>query len=1037
MNKFQLGLLLFFLIIISIDLQAQISGRITGSDDNEPLIGATVTVKGTTTATITDWDGNFSIKVEIGQTLVFSYVGFKTKEVTITDNNPLTLILQSDVTSIEQVIVAGVAANVPKRKVSISVEKVTSKDLESVPGTSAASALQGKIAGITIVSGQGNPGSSNGIRLRGSTSVIGDSKPLIIVDGVMLEGEFSDINVDDIASFDVVKGAASTALYGSRAGNGVIVVTTKRGSSTDDKIDIRVRNEFGIQSLAKKMDLSEHHPYFTVSKIEGDQFTRYQGVNYPSNYKGGLDYRIVGTRKTDYDHYSDNLYSNIIDHQEEMFQRGSFYTNYLSIGSNISKTKTKYFISAENNNNSGIVIQTKGYQRQNFRLNLDQTLWEKLKIKSSTLYTRSSIDDAGGGGSSPGTPAGGESSAFNGLLLVSPDVNLNLDQPYPDTLALKKYFYRPDHWSAGENPLHTLYYEESTTQKWSILQNFNLEYPVFQWLVLNGDYSIEKYVNQSSNFKPVGFQNYNLRYIKGNLTQLDQDGISTNLQLTANINKSFGQLVTRGKISFQEEGFIGHLDYYNSADTGITIKGIDPDILYRTNHRLYEIFSRNYYAILDADYLDRYIASLLIRYDGSSLFGANSRWNPYYRVSFGYRINEDLKLPNVQEIKLRTSIGTSGQRPRYDYQYESYKIIAKVLKPVYLGNKDLKPAQTHEWEIGIESNFFNRITLDMTYAINSTTGAYAEVPLDGTLGFTSQFRNVVDIESYTFEAVLGLDIVNSENFNFNQRFAFDKGKQQVVGLKAPAFNVGPTYNGAPANFRVAEGEVYGIMYGRSWVYSLDQMAQQLEVGRTIDEFTVNSDGYVIEKGTEGTYLEKPIELKEKVGDKFVAKEIAIANMLPDFNLAYTSSISWKNWNFNMLWHWKHGGDIYNLTKQKLYLENRHGDQDMYGRPEVEKKSVEYYQTLYNSGIINSHFVEDGTYLKLREVSLYYNFKLADKNMFIKNIKAGLLTRNIYTFTRYSGWDPEVATGNDLSNYIIDYFNYPNFRTISGSLEFKF
>ncbi len=1023
MKQLQLLLICFLLNTYLVQSQNTISGTIISGEDNQSLIGATIVVKGTTVAAQSDFNGKYSIKAQPDQTLVFSYVGFVTTEVAINGLSVIDLVLKPDVVNIEQVIVAGVAANTPKSKVSISVSKVNASDLEQVPGASAVNALQGKVAGVTIVNASGNPGSSSGVRLRGSTSVIGDSKPLIIVDGVMLEGDMSDINADDIADIQIVKGAASTALYGSRAGNGVIVITSKRGSSNKDgKWDIRVRNEYGIQQLGKKIELSKHNPYKLSSDYNQETFTKFEGVEYPAGYVEGFDTRIKGTPDDDYDHYIDNPYARVIDHQDDIFGTGRFFTNYVSMGATINKTQA--FLSFENNKNSGIVYNTEGSDRQNVRLNLDHTLFEKLKLKSSTLYTQIQIDQASG---DPNNYAGGgKGSAFYSMLFMSPDVDVNMSTPSnfvtPATdVRLSDFFYKPDQWSREENPKHALYYENKTTQRKSILQNFNIDYQLASWLSLNGDYSIESFTNNNDVRKPAGYQLSNLKFIKGQLTSSDQIGLSTNMQFTANINKVFGDFVVRSKLSYQNERFDEKWDFYNSLDTLVKRHGLDSVFFLKNNHKVFATRSRDYYAILDADYKNRYIISTLFRYDGSSLFGEDARWNPYYRFSLGWRINEDLKIKNIQELKLRSSIGTSGQRPRFNYQYEAYNIINNILRPNQLGNKNLKPSQTTELELALDAQLFNKIDLTIGWSTNTTRGAYYNVPLSAKVGFVSQYQNAVDMRSSGIEASVGLIAIKKTDMNLRFNVTFDHFNQKIIKLNTNAFsnNLG---------FRIAEGESFGTMYGYKWLTSLDEMKQQLPEGRNIEDYTVNSDGYVIEKGTEGTLLEKPISTKNNV---------KIADMNPLFNLAFSTYYNYRNFDFSMLWFWKQGGDIYNTTRQLIYRENRHGEQDQFNKPENQKKAYDYYQTLYLQGNKNSHFVEDGSFVKLREVSVYYNLKIKNFNKYVKNIKIGVLGRNLYTFTRYSGWDPEVASGDDLSNYIIDEFNYPNFRSYSASIEFKF
>jgi hypothetical protein len=214
------------------------------------------------------------------------------------------------------------------------------------------------------------------------------------------------------------------------------------------------------------------------------------------------------------------------------------------------------------------------------------------------------------------------------------------------------------------------------------------------------------------------------------------------------------------------------------------------------------------------------------------------------------------------------------------------------------------------------------------------------------------------------------------------------------------------------------------------------MNKQLKTGDVIDNYTVNSDGYVITKGTEGTIDEKPIHLLDANGQKSFGK---IADMNAVFNMSLNSVITWKDFSASMVWSLKYGGDIYNYTKQNLFLDKRAGEFDQAGKPDYKKKTMDYYYSFYDAFQANSYFVENGTYLKLRELSLYYSFgkKLSSKLGFIKGGKIGVLGRNLLTFTKYTGWDPEVSSGADLTNFAVDIFNYPNYRSYTVSLELKF
>jgi len=1038
-------MLIGMLLFVSASLFGQtirVTGTVTDATDRRTLPGASIMVRGTTQGTVTDVNGRYEISVAPTAVLVFSFIGMEPQEIAVDGRTTINVVLSPEAVALEEVIVSGVAGATDRRKLSITVERVGTETLQRVPATSVGSALQGKISGITIVQPSGNPGQAAAIRLRGATSLLGASAPLIILDGVMIEGSLADINIDDIESIEVVKGAAASALYGSRAGAGVIVVRSKRGNQLPSGVTtVRLRNEFGMSQLPRKIDLAEHHAYQLASDWQNfSTFTKYAGVIYPANYTGGRDALISGTRLPTHSRYADQPYARLFDHQDAIFQDGQYYTNYIGVGHNSGRSSI--FSSFENTVNSGIVWNTEGSRRQNFRLNADHWIGEKISLQASTFLTQNIMDVADG--RFIGGWGGGQGSAFFDMLFFEPDIDLNMDAPVG--FDLPKYYIHPNHWQVDNgNPRHALYYADRNMERRNVMLSFSGNYYATDWLDFNAAYSIERSNTYRSDFEPKGFSRGQQVNTDGMLFKYTFESISQTYALTANLNRRFGELLLRGKLSYLYEDYTSQ-NFWVSA-SNFTISGV-PQLgaISGANYNTIssgDIITRasNFFAILDADFRDRYIFSGLFRYDGSSLFGANHRWNPYFRVSGAYRLSQDFDIPGIDEFRIRAAYGTSGIRPGFDYQYETYSLFQGMVSKQTIGNRDLKPSESAELEFGINLEFLGAFDFEATYAQTTTTGAFYNVPLPAATGFSYQWQNAADLFSTALEFSLGVHAVRRPDFNWYMKFNFDRIRQEVTRLDAPPFRVGPTINDLQV-FYVREGEVFGMMYGGDWVRTLDQMERQLPTGLTINDFVVNSDGYVIRKGTEGTVNEIPIRLLDENGREAF---VQIADMNPDFNLTFMNNFTFRGWNLNMVWHWKQGGDIYNQTRQWLYRDERHGDYDQAGKPQNQKKTTTYYQTLYRVNEPNTHFVEDGTYLKLREASLYY--RLSESVLqrmginFLGGVRFGVIGRNLLTFTNYSGWDPEVsqadyATGNP-SLFYVDMFNYPNFRMITFNLELNF
>ncbi len=993
-----------------------ISGTVRFKSDDSPIVGANVFIVGTNKGTTTDINGHYKIAVTKGdQQLSFSYVGMHTVTENIGTKNHIDVVLKSDTYGLNEVIIAGVAAKTPKKNLTISVTKVGAKELNTAPAPSVVQSLEGKVAGVTVVQANGLPGSGAAIRLRGSTSLNGNQSPLIVMDGNILNTNLADINVEDVASVEVVKGAAASALYGSRAGNGVLVITTKRGLG--DKIGqtrVNVRSEWGLQEIPHYIKQATHHPYQLADDWQDyPDFTKYKGVTYDN--KGNV---LNGSRMVTDSGFADQPYTRIIDQQREFYKKGVYSNNYISVSGN--QKKTNFLVSYERNKQSGIIFSTGGYTRNNLRINLDHHLLKNLKISTSNLFIYAIANNPG------------SNSAFNNLLFVEPDVNLTA----PNSNGTP-YKIIPDPWSVAENPLYPLYYRKRTAKRVSLIGNVIGTWYIFPWMSANAKYTYEYRNKYWNTFTPKGYLASGGQYIKGSLFKQTYQAFNQDFQFTVNMNKQYKDLVGKLKLSYLYEN--SSYNNYSVLGQDFIVAGVpqlnntDPT---KAQLNSYEgkIVAIDYFGILDLTWKDRYLFSGLFRMDGSSLFGANERWNPYFRLSVGYRISKDVHIPGVDQLKIRASYGTSGQRPGFSYQYETWNIVNGVLKKSTLGNKDLKPSKTAELEFGLDVDFLKMFSFDATYSKSTTTDAFALAPLPSDLGYPAQWKNVGTLAANSIEASLNSRFFNKNNFGWTMRLTFSRIRQKVTKLLIPEYNTGPR-----SAFLIKSGAVFGVMYGYTWVQSLDDMAKQLPAGKTIDDYMINTDGYVILKGTEGTKLEKPIKYDAN-GDGLPDK-VEIGNGNPNFNLSMTNTF--RLWDFTVyfLFSWKNGGQIYDYTRQYTFRDNRAFVIDQSGKAPGTKKAINYYQTFYDGTGINSYFVEDGSFLKLRDFSIFYSInhrKLKHAHLgFLHGLRVGVRARNIFTLTKYKGYDPEVATGGDLTNYPFDDFGYPNYRVITGSVSFTF
>jgi outer membrane receptor protein involved in Fe transport len=420
----------------------------------------------------------------------------------------------------------------------------------------------------------------------------------------------------------------------------------------------------------------------------------------------------------------------------------------------------------------------------------------------------------------------------------------------------------------------------------------------------------------------------------------------------------------------------------------------------------------------------------MYRIDNSSLFGEDNRSNPYYRVSAAYRITEDIDLEMFDELKVRVAQGTAGIRPSFSWQYETFSLSSGSASKTQLGNKNLLPSETKETEFAINGTFLKNYSFEVIYAQSITTNQFLNVPLLPVTGYRNQYQNAGTLEGETLEFNLQANFIRTKDLVWDMGLTWSKSSQTITELDPPPFQSGPD-----GLFYIRKGETYGAIYGYTWATTLDQISSNLEsYGGTIDDYAVNSDGFVIAAGTEGTTDEAPVKLKDEFGNDAFVK---IGDGRPDWTAGISNTISYKGLSAYVLLDIKSGGDVYNRKSQWLTRDSRNGIMDQAGKADDAKKAMGYYQGFYNVNTNNSYWVEDGGYVKLREVSLSYQIKPENLNILgdgIESITLSAIGRNLLTFTDYSGYDPEVGS---IRNPFDSTGAYPNFRNYALSVSFKF
>ena len=1043
----KLTFLFTFLLFVALQASAQmqITGKVTNAESGDPIPGASVVVKSQTTiGTTTDMDGNYSLDgiPSDAETLVFSFVGMQEKEIAINGRTTINVELAPAVTEMEEVIVSGVASGTKKKNMTVSVDKISADDLAQAPANNAISSLQGKMSGVNVTNAIGQPGSGSTVQIRGATNLIGSQEPLIMVDGAIYQGNLEDIGVDDIQDIEVVKGASASALYGSKAGNGVIVIRTKRGANQNvGETRVNIRNEFGYSTVQNYIDLATHHRYeLKDPNNPGDTYTNYAGVTYPDGYQHGSHPDISGSRIESTDHYVDNPYAFTNDLQKQFFKDGTNYTNYVGVSRRAENSN--FHVSFENNKQSGIVKETSGYTRQTLRTNVDFFLTDDLKLSASNMFTKSESKSPGGVNLFNG-------GAFFDVLFNLPDIDLNWENEQDGS----PYDLDASHWNGQEtNPLYQVANIDDRTTENTILGSYRANYTIIEPLTIEVKYAYDRRTSNQRIVEPYDFLVKGaakgvLNKSKGNLEKFNSFSLNQQLQATAHFNKQFGDWTTKGKLSYLYEDEEYQEFYVNGSEFAVsgtpTLEAVSGSKT--TTSQKEVVRAANYFGIGNIDYQDTYLADFMYRLDGSSKFGKNERWNPYYRVSAAWRITQDFDIPGIQEWKIRGAIGTSGQRPGYAAQYETYDVTSGGnYSKQTLGNPDLKPSTTTEQEIATNLSFLDRFNLEASYSISITEDAFINEPLPAYKGWPSKWVNAASVESNSFELSLNSKIIQTNDFSWTANANFSRIRAKITELDVPPRLVGTEAQESQA-FYLRADETFGIIYGQELLTSMDQLTENHEFGANPENYEINEDGYVIPAGSAGTVDESPLVLLNEEGQP---KKVQIGNTNPDFRLGLSTTLNYKGFTFYALLDWKQGGDVYNRTRQWLYRDLRHADVDQAGKPADKKKAYDYYKGLYNTNLITSEFVDDASYLKIRELSLSYTFdedQLSNLGGgFIKGIKLSLIGRNLFTFTDYPGYDPEVAmpdygdAGTPGSSYYkYDAYQYPTYSEFTGSLTLTF
>jgi hypothetical protein len=463
-----------------------------------------------------------------------------------------------------------------------------------------------------------------------------------------------------------------------------------------------------------------------------------------------------------------------------------------------------------------------------------------------------------------------------------------------------------------------------------------------------------------------------------------------------------------------------------------------------------DVRATGYFTALGLDYRGRYTGDFLIRRDGSSLFGARQKWHSYYRAAGAYRLAQEAWWPwkaALNEFKLHFAIGSAGGRPSFADQYETFQVSSTgAVTKGTLGNPDLRPMYTVEREAGLDVSVRNRVEASLVYAASTTSDQLIEVPAPATSGYTSQWVNAGTVRGRTLELTTRADVFRGRSLNWSMTLVADRSRSRILAWgRNCIFDDDALGYWCPGAIR---GDMYGYQFLR------DAAGLPAVHRNSANQFQVNDDGYLVPVGPNGRWQDRkfgttvtidgvnyawglPITLKNAAGADSV---LPIGTSAPRLHMGYGNNLRFKAFSLYALLDWQLGNQVYNATKQRLYQYSRSGDVDQFGKADETKKPIDYYLRLYNSNNRGSHFVEPGSFVKLRELSARYtpSVRMLQRarldRLGAERVTLALIGRNLLTFSNYSGYDPEV--GNAINRIDVT-TNYPNYRSITGNLEIVF
>ena len=1054
-----LSMMLFVLFSVTVAM-AQVLVRGTVVDQTgESVIGASIQVKGTTQGTITDIDGKFSLGVpDKKSVIVVSFIGYATKELQVDTSKPMSIVLEEDTKVLDEVVVVGYQ-EVRKKDLTGSVAKADMNELLNTPVGSFDQTLGGRIAGVNVSSSEGTPGGTMNIVIRGNNSLTQDNSPLYVIDGFPVEDAAiaSTINPSDIESLDILKDASATAIYGARGANGVVIITTKKG-------------KVGKAQITYDGSVTMHHVTRTIPMMDAYEFVKLQAETYPAsiaNSTGGYLMEYQGKQWT-LDDYRDIFQ---YDWQDEILRTALQHNHNIRLTGGTEGVR--YNASVSYYNQDGILLNS-GYERFQARANT-VIKRDKLDINLTTNYSRSIQT-----GSTPSeTSYSGMNNLFYSVWGYRPVTypNKSMESLLNDVMdeaidSSNDYRF---------NPIRSLKEEYRKYYINNLQLNGYVSYEFIKGLKLkvSGGYTYDARKNDQ-------FNNSNTRYGGPTSTDKVNAQIIRNERLTwlnentltyqTNIKKKhfFNSLVG---ITFQNSDY----EYYSLKSTHIPneslgMAGMADGTLSSSSSLKSSWSMMSYLARLNYNYKSKYYATASFRADGSSKFSKKHRYGYFPSGSLAWNFMEEEFMAPIKKVvgagKLRVSWGLTGNNRIGEYDYYALLQMLKEkqgdyissgsipsgvypfdndmssvgMVPVSLPNEDLKWETTEQWNVGLDLSFFNeRLNFTADVYRKTTRDLLLEASLPLVSGYYSATKNIGKVRNDGLELSLSTVNVQTKDFTWTSDFNIAFNKNEVLELAenqlslTTAARFDQNYNSQPsyiAKVGLPMGMMYGYIYEGTYKY---------------DDFVKSGNSYTLKDNvpyfsSEANTQPGMPKYKDVNGDGIIDTNdrTIIGRGLPIHTGGFTNSFTYKGFDLSVFFQWSYGNDIMNANR--LFFENAGGKKDLnqfasYANrwtPENPESDIPAATKSASNNVISSRIIEDGSYLRLKTVTLGYTFpKALIAKAKLSNARVYVAAQNLWTWTSYSGYDPEVSVRNSALTPGLDFSSYPRAFTLSFGVNLGF